>query len=63
MTQDVKAHGYQMSPSQGVQLLCVADLLRRGQIEICGEDQEDADLALAVILDAAQEIALQVGDD
>lgn len=59
MEQDVKANGYQMSPLQGVQLLCVADLLRRGQLEICGEDQEDADRALAAILEAAQEIALQ----
>ena len=59
MEQDVKANGYQMSPLQGVQLLCVADLLKRGQLEICGEDQEDADRALAAILEAAQEIALQ----
>jgi hypothetical protein len=50
---------FTISPSQGIQLLSIADLLKHGAIEIRG-DGEGPDNARKAIMDVAQEIALQV---
>ena len=46
-----------LSPSQGLQILAVAEMLREGTLHLTGES---AYLALVALTDAAQEIALQV---
>ena len=50
----------ELSPSQGVQLMSLAQLLREGDLAIRGEEDEDVEAAYALIADVAQEIALQV---
>ncbi len=47
-----------LSPSQGIQILAISELLRAGGLAIQGDDAETAECALA---DIAQEIALQFG--
>jgi hypothetical protein len=50
---------FTLSPSQGVMLMEMAELLRHGEIEIRG-DGEDPENAYKALMDIAQEIALQV---
>jgi hypothetical protein len=57
--QDVES--YSLSPSQGIQLLALADLLKRGEIAFRADEERDEQHAAALIADVAQEIALQVG--
>lgn len=51
---------FELSPSQAVQLMSLAQLLREGDLTIRGEQDEDVDAAYALITDVAQEIALQI---
>jgi hypothetical protein len=50
----------EISPSQAVQLMSLAQLLREGDLAIRGDEDEDVEAAYALIADVAQEIALQV---
>jgi hypothetical protein len=51
---------YRISPSQGVQLLALADMLKRGDLSLRGEP-DDEQAAASLVADVAQEIALQTG--
>lgn len=50
-----------LSPDQGLKLLCLASLLKDGDISFRGHEQDDCDNATDIIADIGQEIALQVG--
>lgn len=50
----------EISPSQAVQLMALAQLLQEGYLTIHGYEDEDIGAAYALIADVAQEIALQV---
>lgn len=52
---------YIISPSQGVQFLGLALMLKEGDLSFRGHEQEDEESAANLIADIAQEIALQVG--
>ena len=56
---------FSISPSQGVQLMALAELIRTGELVIAmgfDPDEDAADTASKLLLDVAQEIALQVPD-
>lgn len=50
--------GFTLSPAQGIQILCLAALIKGGDLVI--EGSADAESAKKLIVDVAQEIALQV---
>jgi hypothetical protein len=50
----------EISPSQAIQFMALAQLLRQGDLAIRGEEDEEVEAAYALIADVAQEIALQV---
>jgi len=56
-------HAVELSPSQAVQLMSLAQLLRDGDLAIRGDEDEDVTAAYALIADVAEEIALQVPQD
>lgn len=49
-----------ISPSQAIHLMALADVMRSGDLEIQGDDPDEVKAARDVILDVAQEVALQV---
>ena len=51
---------FTLSPSQGVQLLSLAEMISAGDVDFRGYDLEDEKNARKLIADVAQEIALQV---
>lgn len=51
---------FTVSPMQGAQLMCLAEMIRTGDLAFRGHEPEDEESATALILDVAQEIALQV---
>jgi hypothetical protein len=59
-TQSAVLAAFEISPSQAVQLMSLAQLLREGDLVIRGDEDEDVEAAYALIADVAQEIALQV---
>lgn len=48
---------FHLAPAQGLQILAVAEMLRTGELTLCGEQ---ASMAEAVLIDVSQEIALQI---
>lgn len=54
---------FELSPSQGVQLMALAEMLRGQDLAIRGDEDEDIDAAYSLLSDVAQEIALQVGHE
>jgi hypothetical protein len=52
---------FEISPSQGFQIMALAEMLKNGDVSFRGDEQEDEQSAAALIADVAQEIALQVG--
>lgn len=52
---------FELSPSQGVQLLALSEMLRCEDLAIRGDEDEAIEAAYALLHDVAQEIALQVG--
>ena len=50
----------EISPSQAIHLMSLAQLLDEGDLVIRGDEDEDVEAAYALIADVAQEIALQV---
>lgn len=55
--------GFNISPSQGHQLLALWEMLRAGDLSIHGDDGKAIEGAASILQDVAQEIALQVGGD
>jgi hypothetical protein len=61
--EDLTERSYTLSPSQGVALMCLSEMLKEGDLAIRGDDDEAVDSAVELLADVAQEIALQVGQD
>jgi hypothetical protein len=59
MTDEAEQSGYVLSPSQGVRLMALAEMLRAGDLQFRGDEPDEAESAADVIADVAQEIALQ----
>lgn len=54
---------FELSPSQGVQLMALAEMLRDQDLAIRGDEDEDIEAAYSLLSDVAQEIALQVSHE
>ena len=50
---------FRLSPDQAVQIMAVSVMLRDGELHLTGDESEKAEEA---IIDAGQEIALQIGN-
>lgn len=53
---------YTLSPSQGIALMSLSEMLKAGDLAIHGDDDEAIEAANELLADVAQEIALQVGE-
>lgn len=61
MNDDILTVSAKLSPAQSLQIMALGVMLRDGDLELCGEDAGDVQMATELLIDVSQEIALQIG--